>query len=190
MGQTAAKPLISVVDYLNAELVSEVRHEFVNGEVYAMVGTSIAHNLIAGNLFAKLHGRLSGGPCQVFMSDVKVRIRTEQEDRFYYPDLAVTCGDQYPSEYYTDNPILIVEVLSDSTERRDRSEKFYAYRKLPSLQEYVLVAQDLMRVEIYRRAGGWDLELYGSEDRLHLDSVNLEMAVAEVYTRTALAQAG
>ena len=190
MGQTASKTLISAEDYLAGELKSEVRHEFVNGEIFAMVGTSIVHNLIAINLVTALNLHLRGGPCQVFMSDVKVRIQQDRDDRFYYPDLAVSCAEQQPSNYYTVTPVLIVEVLADSTERHDRAEKFHAYRKLESLQEYVLVAQDLMRVEVYRRAAGWELELLGGEDRLRLESVELELAVAQVYERTNLAAGG
>ena len=190
MSQTAGEPLISVEDYLTGELSSEVRHEFVNGEVLAMVGASMDHNTIAGNLFATLHGLLQGGPCRPFIGDVKVRIQQHGDDRFYYPDLVVSCSPDQPSNYYTDSPVLIVEVLSDSTERHDRAEKFHAYRKLESLQEYVLVAQDLMRVEVYRRASGWELELFGAEDRLRLESVELELAVAQIYARTELAAGG
>jgi len=187
MSQTANKSSIDVEDYLAGELVSEVRHEYVNGEVFAMVGTSVGHNLIALNLASTLTQHLRGGQCRALMSDVKVRIRTHRDDRFYYPDLAVTCSNLKPSDYYTESPVLICEVLSDSTERQDRADKFYAYRKLASLQEYVLVAQDLMRVEVYRRNTGWELEVYGAEDRVRLESVGLEFAVVEAYEGTGLA---
>lgn len=190
MAETAHLPPISVQDYLADELTSEVRHEYVNGEVFAMVGTSAAHNLIALNLATALHTHLRNGPCHAFMSDFKVHIQADRDERFYYPDLAVSCAEVQPGDYYTESPVLVVEVLSSSTERHDRSDKAYAYRKLPSLQEYLLVAQDLPRVEVYRRASGWDLEIYGAGDRLHLSSVDLELAVAEVYLRTGLAEGG
>jgi Uma2 family endonuclease len=171
MGQTPTGRTVGVEDYLNGELAGDIRHEFVNGEVLAMVGTGKAHNTIAGNLFAALHAHLRGSPCRPYMSDVKVRVRTNRDDRFYYPDLLVSCAPQGPNAYYTEAPVLIADVLSASTERQDRAEKFHHYRKLHSLQEYVLVAQDLMRVEIYRRTTGWDLELFGEGDRFLLNTV-------------------
>jgi len=183
MAQTASIRPVSVEEYLKGELASDARHEYVNGEVFAMVGGTKAHNAIAGNLFALLHTCLRGGSCRPYMSDVKVRVRTGQDDRFYYPDLLVSCTRQEASAYYTEAPVLIAEVLSASTERHDRAEKFYQYRKLESLQEYVLVAQDLMRVEVYRRATGWDLELYGEGDRFRLETADLELAVDELYDR-------
>ena len=181
MGQIATPRPVTVDEYLQGELASDVRHEFVNGEVVAMVGTSKAHNSICLNLATALNSRLRGGPCRPYMSDVKVRVRTDQDDRFYYPDLLVSCTRREPSAYYTEAPVLIAEVLSESTERHDRAEKFYHYRRLDSLQEYVLVAQDLMRVEVYRRASGWDLELYGEGDRFRLETVDLDLPIEDVY---------
>ena len=189
MGRTATDSPVSVDAYLEGELASDVRHEYVNGEVFAMVGASKAHNSICLNLATSLTHRLRGGPCRPYMSDVKVRVRTDQDERFYYPDLLVTCTPQEPSAYYTEAPVLIAEVLSASTERHDRAEKFYHYRKLDSLQEYVLIAQDLMRVEVYRRASGWDLELYGEGDGFRLDTVDLALAVEELYEGVEWSQA-
>ena len=117
----------------------------------------------------------------MFISDVKVRVQGARDDRFYYPDLLVSCTKHEASAYYTEAPVLIAEVLSASTERHDRAEKFYHYRKLDSLQEYVLIAQDLMRVEVYRRASGWDLELFGEGNRFRLETVDLELGVEELY---------
>jgi Uma2 family endonuclease len=133
---------LTVEAYLQGELLSEVRYEYVNSEVFAVVGTSVAHNIIALNVASALRDHLRDGPCQVFVSDVKVHIKE------------------------ADN---------------DRADKFYAYRRIPTLSEYVLVAQDVQRVEIYRRKTGWDLELYGEGDRFRLDSVDTELSVAEVY---------
>ena len=171
----------SVEDYLQGELVSDIKHEYINGDVYAMVGAKRAHNMIAGNLFAALHNHLRGSPCLVFGSDMKVYIKTQTEDCFYYPDLQVTCSVDDKEESYNTQPKLIIEVLSDSTERRDRADKFYRYRKLTSLEEYVLVAQDIQRVEIYRRANAWDLELFGENECFCFDSVGLTLTVTEVY---------
>jgi len=138
----------------------------------------------AGSLHRQVDGRHhhgAGGRSGAFSRPV--RVRTEQDDRFYYPDLLVSCTRHEPSAYYTEAPVLIVQVPSQSTERHDRAEKFYHYRRLGSLQEYVLVAQDLMRVEVYRRSSGWDLELYGEGDRFCLEAVDLELAVEDCCTR-------
>jgi Uma2 family endonuclease len=178
---------MSVEDYLEGERTAEIRHEYVDGEVFAMVGTTKAHNLIAGNLYGFLRTALARRPCNVFMSDVKVHVKTETKECFYYPDLHVECEPATEDSYLSERPRLIVEVLSDSTERGDRSDKFYAYRKLPSLEEYVLVAQDEERVEVYRRTSGWELEVYGSDDSFRLESVDAEIPVAGVYESLDLA---
>ena len=147
----APQPLLSVDEYLEGELTSEVRHEYVAGVAYAMVGTSRRHNRIAGNLLTHLRAAARGSPCQVFMSDLKVRVPTA--DAFYYPDIAVTCDPGDDQEYYLERPCLIVEVLSPHTEAIDRREKLQAYRTLPSLQAYLLVSQEVPQVEIYERGG-------------------------------------
>ncbi len=181
MAQQARTSRLTIDEYLQGELHSEVRNEYVNGEVYAMVGASAAHNIIAGNLFVALHQHLTGGPCQVFMADMKTLIRSLAEERFYYPDVQVCCDPDDQATYYRERPRLIIEVLSETTERRDRSDKFYAYRRLESLQEYVLVAQDVVRVEVYRRRTGWNLEIYADDDNVRLESVDLTVSVAGVY---------
>jgi Uma2 family endonuclease len=176
----AEKLRISVADYLAGELISDIKYEYVNGEVYAMAGAKRAHNIISTNLVALLHPHLRGTPCRVFNSDMKVGVLTATDDIFYYPDVQVSC-EKNGNEHYNAEPKLIIEVLSDSTERKDRVEKFYTYRKLASLEEYVLVAQDCLRVEIYRRRNGWDLELLGEGKSFQLESVELNLTVADVY---------
>ncbi len=185
MGQTAEVKPVDAEQYLEGERFAEVRHEYVNGRVYAMVGASARHNVIALNLAMALRERLRGGPCQVFMSDVKAHVRTASDECFFYPDLMVACDPADDHDYYRDRPVLIVEVLSDSTERTDRADKFHAYRALDSLEEYVLVAQDVPRVEVYRRGTAWDLELHGEGDALRLDSVDLDLPVEAVYESVA-----
>ncbi|WP_256091518.1 Uma2 family endonuclease [Candidatus Thiosymbion oneisti] len=181
MGVAAKHSWISVADYLEGEKIAEVRHEYVNGEVFAMVGTTKAHNRIALNLALLLRNGLAGKPCRVYMENVKVYIKTAFEERFYYPDLHVECRPFTDNSYYSERPKLIIEVLSDSTERDDRSDKFYAYRRLASLEEYVLVAQDEQKVEVYRRSDGWDATVYGPEDSVRLGSVGAELALAAIY---------
>jgi Uma2 family endonuclease len=178
--QTAKNLKISIDDYLQGELISDIKYEYINGEIFAMAGARRAHNLIAGNIFADLHVHLRGTPCQAFTSDMKVGVLTQFDDIFYYPDVQVSCEKQGHDLYNTE-PKLIIEVLSDSTERKDRVEKFYTYRKLASLEEYVLVAQDCLRIEIYRRRNGWDVELLKENDIFQFESVALQLTVADVY---------
>ncbi|MDX8127795.1 Uma2 family endonuclease [Methylomonas sp. OY6] len=177
----AEKLSISVADYLQGELVSDIKHEYINGEVYAMVGVKRAHDTVTTNLIAFLHTYLRGTPCRVHSGEMKVRVQTAHDDCFFYPDLHVTCSAADTAEHYNSQPKLIIEVLSDATERYDRAEKFHHYRKLPSLEEYVLIAQDTQRVECYRRAEQWDLRLYQAGERALLQSIGLEMPVAEIY---------
>lgn len=182
MAELARQLLISSAEYLEGEKVAKVRHEYVDGYVLAMAGGSKAHNLIALNLARVLHGHLRNTPCQVFSSDVKVNVAWDWHERFYYPDVVVGCDAGDADPYVVEQPKLIVEVLSDSTERNDRSDKFYAYRRLPSLEEYVLVAQDTLRVEVYRRDTGWDLEIYTALNAcIELRSIGLTLSILDVY---------
>jgi Uma2 family endonuclease len=176
----ARQAKISIEDYLQGELVSDIKHEYVNGEVYAMAGAKRPHNIISMNLSVLLGSHLRGTPCQAYNSDMKVGILTATDDYFYYPDLHVSC-EKTGNELYNQEPKLIIEILSDSTERTDRAEKFRDYRKLASLEEYVLVAQDTPRVEIYRRAENWDLALFTQDEQFCLTSIDLSLHVAEVY---------
>lgn len=187
MNSTAEQLKISVEDYLEGELVSDIKHEYINGEVYAMAGATRTHNIIAGNVFGALLNHLRGTPCRAFIADMKVGIRTQHDDYFYYPDVQVSC-EKNGNALYNDEPVLIVEVLSDSTERKDRAEKFHDYRKLDSLQDYVLIAQDSRRVEIYSRETGWDLVLSVNDDSFSLNSVDLHLSLDEVYEDVDLNQ--
>jgi len=169
--------LISIADYLEAERYSPVKYEYVDGHVYAMTGTSKVHNLIVGNLAGILRNHLRGGPCQVYTSDIKVQAGT----RIYYPDVVVACP---PSDdpYVETNPFLIIEVLSDSTERIDREEKRLAYQSIAALQEYVLVSQEHREIQVSRRSDeGWIEGRYGASSQLMLVSVGLECLVEQVY---------
>ena len=179
---TQLKPLnLTVSEYLQLELESKIRHEYIAGEVYAMVGASKNHNLILGNIYIKLRQHLRGKGCQVFSSDMKVKI--EDFDIFYYPDISVTCDVRDREKYFLKSPCLIVEVLSAGTKRIDRNEKLVNYLEINSLQEYVLVSQDRIKVEIYRKdeSGNWNLISLGETDVLSLESVGLQMTMAEVY---------
>ncbi len=170
---------LSEQDYLRDELSSEIRHEYVDGEIYAMAGAGEAHNLIALNIASKLRELARGGPCRVFISDMKLHVKTWKA--YYYPDVMVTCDPADSQDYFKEQPVLLVEVLSPSTESTDRREKMLAYRTLSSLREYVLIAADKRRVEIYRRdeLDEWQLAITG--EILSLESVACRLTLDEVY---------
>ncbi len=187
------KPFLSLDDWLEGErAVLEGRSEYLDGEVFAMTGASFKHNIIVMNIGRELSIQLKGRPCQVYANDMKVLIRSANAGK--YPDLVAHCGEPELLDDRQDvllNPSLIVEVLSDSTETYDRGGKFALYRQIPSLQEYLLVSQDQVRVELYRRSEGgrWTLTEYaGLEDRIPLESLDCTLALAEIYDKVTLAQ--
>ncbi|NEP46491.1 MAG: Uma2 family endonuclease [Okeania sp. SIO2H7] len=146
-----------------------------------MTGASEYHNLITGNIYVKLRQHLRGTGCRVFSSDMKVKI--EELDIFYYPDVVVTCDSQDREKYFKKSPRLIVEVLSAATKPIDEREKLVNYLEISSLQEYVIVSQDRIKVEIYRKDedGNWNANSLGETDVLNFESVGLKMTMAEVY---------
>ena len=156
---TTAPAFLSISDYLQGEQHSPIRHEYLNGEIFAMTGGSEEHNRIAGNLYAALLSHLRGSGCKTFIADMKVQIQdgVNRSDIFYYPDVMVTCDPQDQQRYYKTRPCLIVEVLSPSTEKLDRREKRLNYQTLASLQDYLLVRQDRAEVDLYHRddSGLW-----------------------------------
>lgn len=181
------KHRLTVEEYLALERRAESRSEYLDGETFAMVGASRKHNLISGNVFASLHGQLRGKSCEVYANDMRVRVSTT--DLFTYPDVVVVCG---PAEFHDTesdtllNPRLIVEVLSRTTEDYDRGTKFAHYRTLPSLADYVLIAQDRVHVEHFTKQadGRWLLsETDEQGNTLELPSIGCRLALAEVYER-------
>ncbi len=182
------QPSLSVEDYLELEAQSQTKHEYINGEVYAMAGASDTHVTIAGNLFALLRNHLRGSGCRVYIADMKARIAAR--NCFYYPDVMVTCDPQdQATPNYKQFPKLIVEVLSDSTESFDRGDKFADYQTLPSLEEYVLINTRHQRVECFRRnaTGLWVLQFYLPEtDLVELHSVGLTTTFTTLYEDVVL----
>lgn len=176
---------ISVEDYLARENDGAWRYELVDGVAYAMVGSSDRHNAIAGALYALLLGQLPPR-CDVFVTDMKLRVRAERDERFYYPDVFVTCSPSDRDRYSREEPVLVAEVLSPGTERVDRGEKFEAYRTIPSLQEYALLSQEGVRLELFRRRTGWARETFGPDADVTLESVALTLPLASLYRRTDL----
>ncbi|MDZ7750214.1 MAG: Uma2 family endonuclease [Gammaproteobacteria bacterium] len=180
---------LTVPEYLEGERASEIRHEYIDGEVYAMVGASDRHGLIVNALAFALTPAARRGHCQLFTSDMKVRLEIGDQTLFYYPDLLLTCDADDRERYYRARPCLIVEVLSETTERIDRREKLLAYQTLPSLREYLLVAQDERHVTVYRRRNGWRAE-YFSQGDIALDCVDEPLAVEAIYTDVELDAGG
>lgn len=178
-------PFISEADYLEGEPENSVRHEYINGHVYAMAGASDKHNLITVNVSSLLSTQLPDN-CEVFMADMKVRIETKKDLTFYYPDGMVCCIEDDRATYYREKPCLIIEVLSISTKRQDFFEKFWSYQQIPTLQEYLLLNQDFPEATLFRRRTGWQPEAY-REGILRLESVNLDIPLDGLYRRVRFA---
>lgn len=176
---------LTTEDYLENEKHSNVRHEYVDGQIFAMSGSSQEHNLIATNIIALLRPHLRGSSCRSFVSDMKVKIETntQRADFFYYPDVVVTCNSQDKERFFLTTPCLIIEILSPSTQATDKREKRINYQSLESSQEYVLISQDEVGLEVYRRDDSniWQMETLGKKDNLQLSSVGLTWTMAEIY---------
>jgi len=183
MGLPKLKTKISVEDYLESEKISPVKREYVEGEVYAMAGTSDNHNLIAGEIYSSLLNHLRISPCQPFFGDIKVQVT---KNVYYYPDVLVSCEENPENSYSRNQPILIVEVTSPSTKHIDRREKLLFYQQMPSVQEYVIVDQKKMNVEIHRRQlnGSWITYFFNeSREIVEFASVELTLPLTEIYRR-------
>jgi len=171
-------------EYLALERAADYKSEYVAGEIFAMAGASEDHNTIAGNIFRLLGNQFQGGPCRVYISDMRVQVATT--GMYTYPDVVAVCGPREFADAHRDsllNPTVIVEVLSPSTQDYDRGAKFDYYWRQPSLAEYVLVAQDQMRVEHFARQGaGWLLTLARAPaDLLRLPALDAALPLAVIY---------
>jgi Uma2 family endonuclease len=169
---------ISIEEYLDGEQHSDILHEYVGGEPYAMVGATTTHNLIAGNIFAALHGHLRGTACRVFAGSMKVRVG----DDFYYPDVFVSCERVEGERLFQTRPLLIVEVLSPGTELLDTRDKLQAYQRIDSLRDYVMVEQERPEFRVVSRtAQGWESATYAGTMPARLASVELTLDLGEIY---------
>jgi len=189
MGYAELKPHYTAAEYFALEEQNEVRHEFFEGEIFAMAGASVAHNTIAGNFYVALRQSLRGKKCRVQME--AVRLAVEEGRHYVYPDVMVSCDplDQRESQQLY-SPVLIVEVLSPSTESHDRGLKFNQYKKLASLRHYLLVSQTTWLVEWYQLTehGVWaHTALAEVDDRLDIPELGLAMTLAEVYEEAGIA---
>jgi len=191
---TQSVPRLTSQEYLAIERDLEQKHEFYRGEMFAMSGASIAHNIITVNLTASLHAQLKDRDCNVFANDMRVQIQST--GLYTYPDAIVTCEQpQFEDDQFDTllNPQVIFEVLSDSTEKYDRGKKFEHYRQIESLQEYILIAQDHPQIERFSRQQDrhWLLdEASGLDAMLHLPTVDCTLKLAEVYAKVQFPQAG
>lgn len=187
MPQALTKAAFTADDYLAWEERSPGKHEYLAGEIFAMVGATDAHVTITMNLAVLLHAHVRGRPCRVYMADMKLRV--DAADAFFYPDLLVTCApEDHASSRFKSQPTLLVEVLSSTTAGFDRGQKFAIYRQLPSLREYVLIEQDRMSVECFRRdeRDRWVLQAYGPGDSVELSSLDFSAPIEALYEDVAL----
>ena len=186
MATVAAQTYFTPEEYIALERKAHFKSEYFNGHIIAMSGASQQHNLITGDIFYGLYPQLIGHDCDIFTSDM--RVRPSLGDAYFYPDVVVVCGEpEFEDDTFDTllNPIVIVEVLSPSTEAYDRGEKFARYKHLASLQEYVLVSQDKVSVEHHRRHGTqWVLSHYrGLAEVLPLPSIGCELPLHDIYAR-------
>ncbi len=186
----AIKPRFAADDYLEWEATQQERHEYVDGEVFAMSGASDTHVTITMNVALSLKTHLRGGPFRALQTDM--RLRVEADNAFYYPDLLVTCDERdrgAAAELAKAHPLLLVEVLSPSTSGHDHGVNFASYRKLPSLCEYVLIDCERRLIEVFRTddSGHWVLYPFGDNDEVEFASVDLRIPIAAIYEDTALA---
>lgn len=175
---------MTYAEYRKGELAAEVKHEYLRGEVFAMTGGTPQHSALAARITALLSRELGGRPCRVFNSDLRVRI--EATDLATYPDISVVCDKLETSandDHAIVNPILLVEVLSNSTEAYDRGQKAAHYRRIPSLRAYLLVSQHEPHLELFVRRddGTWSLLEAEADQRLSVEPLGIELSVAEVY---------
>lgn len=181
---------MTLQQYLEWEPTQELRYEYVNGQVFAMTGGTIPHNTIAVNLVTALKSHLRGGPCQVFVADVKVGISADGP--FHYPDVLVSCDERDQDAIQViQYPCLIVEVLSPSTEAYDRGGKFAHYRQLTTLQEYVLIEAEKIGVECFRRTSNgrqWEFQTYSVGEEVELESVDFRCPMELLYEGVRFSQ--
>ncbi|MCK5830377.1 MAG: Uma2 family endonuclease [Methylococcales bacterium] len=182
MVQTAEPLIFDNQSFLKWEELQEDKHQFIQGEIFAMGGARREHVVVSLNIASILKQHLKGKPCQTYISDMKLRV--EQVDAFFYPDIMVSCNkEDHKAEQFLSNPSLIIEVLSDSTEAFDRGKKFAAYRQIKSLKEYVLIDIKAQRIECFRRTAENDWLLHVSENQQTCDFICLDISIdlADVF---------
>ncbi len=174
---------ISEQDYLEGELISDVKYEYIDGYVYAMAGASENHGLISKNILYGLEGNLrkKKSACKVLSENMKIRL-SKAITGFFYPDVLVYCNKHKDdTEYYKHLPIILVEVLSKSTRKNDLSTKKMYYFNIPSLEEYVVIEQDLCEIQVFRKSDGWQSTVYFLGDEINFESIDVTLSVEDIY---------
>lgn len=167
--------------YLKDELIRQIKHEYVDGQVFAMAGASPNHGRISGNVFGEFRAHLKNQPCEPFAADMKVKTSTGS---YRYPDVLVLCDNDFINEgYVTQTPTIIVEVLSRSTRKIDERDKLMEYINIATLKEYVIIEQDIVDVTVYRKSDDWRSQHYFLGDDIHFESIDCILPVAEIYYR-------
>ncbi len=170
---------LSEQEYLATEPMSELKREYIDGQIYAMAGAGYNHNCISANMLRELSSHLKGTPCATFMADIKVKMGKD----YVYPDVVVDCSKMNRDDYFSTSPVIVVEVLSRSTRRMDSTTKLLRYINLPSLQEYVLIEPDIVSVQVLRRSNHWRSEYFYLGDRVNFESIGLTLSVEDIYDR-------
>ena len=183
MSLPAPQPFFDAQAYLAWEAEQSTKHEYHDGEVFAMAGASDAHVTVAGNVYMALRNHLRGSHCSVFISDMKLRV--EEDNAFFYPDVFVTCAESDRGQSHSKSaPVLVVEVLSPATSAYDRGAKFAAYRKLPTLREYALIDPERLSLDLFRREGDskrWVLHPIEAGGHVEWASVGLQVPLEALY---------
>lgn len=178
----AAPKLISINEYLERESLSDRRHEYVAGQIFAMSGAKIRHGIICGNLHFAISGHVRGGPCQAFQENLRIRLRVNDDEFVYYPDIMVVCGRLTLDDDCVRHATFIAEVLSPSTESVDRREKALHYRHVPGMDLYMLIAQTKCEVTIFRRETNWAPQVLRSlDDTVSIAALGAELSLAAIY---------
>ena len=172
---------ISEENYLADEEISDIKHEYVDGEIFAMSGGSVNHQRLTINMSSAFHNHLKGTPCEAFSSDMKVR--ADKGKKYFYPDVVVSCNNDDSNTHFSESPRIIVEVLSDSTRKFDKNLKRQIYQTIPSLEEFVLIEQDRFEIEVCRKSLNWQPTSYFIDDEVTFESIGLTLPVLEIYQR-------
>ena len=192
MSLPAPQPFFDAQAYLAWEAEQSTKHEYHDGEVFAMAGASDAHVTVAGNVYMALRNHMRGSPCSVFISDMKLRV--EEDNAFFYPDILVTCADSDRGQSHSKSaPVLVVEVLSPATSAYDRGAKFAAYRKLPTLREYALIDPERLSLDLFRRDGDskrWVLHPIEAGGHVEWASVGLQVPLEALYEDVPMTTTG
>ncbi|MCB1179598.1 MAG: Uma2 family endonuclease [Leptospiraceae bacterium] len=186
--ENLARKGISLEEYFKIEESSEEKHEFYRGEIYAMSGAKRKHNLIVSNLIITFGNFFKSKPCEVYPSDMRVQI--DEFNHYTYPDVSLVCGKSILNEKETTliNPNVIIEVLSESTEKYDRGKKFQAYRNIPSLQNYILVSSEYKQIEVFTKSENntWILSEPDSEKKVFISAIDFSLNLEDVYDKVEI----